>query len=286
MMKKFSLTVIFVFTCLFIFPQVGIVKNDTLINYVDINKNKQGCWEKYYDNGQLRYKGFFIDDKPTGVFTYYHPNGKIKSILNYDEKGFATVEQYWENGNIAAKGFYNDKNQRIKKWYLYFEDGVLSSIINYEDGIADGPVTIFYPETGKTALECNYKDGKLNGKYRKIFPNGNTHEEGQYIDGYREGHWKVYDPTGFLEEEGPYVKSKRHGDWIVYKDRKTPDTITYTFDKPENYDEIVREWQEREKWAKENQHLFKQPEDYLDNPFEFFKPSRDPRTQLDGSFPK
>ncbi|MCF0207492.1 MAG: hypothetical protein HUK15_08695, partial [Bacteroidales bacterium] len=53
----------------------------TIINYIDINKKKQGKWVKKYDNGQIRYEGFFTNDQPTGTFKYYHENGKQKSIL-------------------------------------------------------------------------------------------------------------------------------------------------------------------------------------------------------------
>lgn len=50
---------------------------------------------------------------------------------------------------------------------------------------------------------------------------------------------------------------------------------------PDNWDELMEEWRAKEEWAKENQNKFKQPEDYFDNPIEFFKPSTDPNTQVE-----
>jgi hypothetical protein len=41
-------------------------------------------------------------------------------------------------------------------------------------------------------------------------------------------------------------------------------------DRPDNYDEMMLEWQQKQEWAKANQDQFKQPENYLDNPIEFF----------------
>src|SRR5574344_1919675 len=100
-MKKILLLIsLFVLLSNISFSQVGLKENDTLINYVDINKKKQGKWHKKYKNGKTRYKGQFINDIPVGTFNYYYDNGKIKSIMNYkDQTGFSTVEMYWEKGN-------------------------------------------------------------------------------------------------------------------------------------------------------------------------------------------
>ncbi len=257
----------------FSFSQVGKMQDDTLINYVDINKKKQGKWVKYYDSGKMRYKGFFVNDKPTGTFMFYHSNGKIKSVLNYDDKGFSTTEIYWKNGNKAAKGFYNAENVRIKTWKIYYEDGSLASIINYDlMGKADGEVIMYYPGTERKVLHCNYKNGTKHGHYAKYFKSGIAQEEGDYKNSRKVGHWKLYSPEGVLEEQGPYVDGRRHGDWLVYSDDKAVDTVNYNMGHPDNYDEKMQEWMSKEEWAKENQDKFKQPEDYMDNPIEFFRP--------------
>ena len=44
-------------------------------NYV--NGKEHGYWEVYYDNGQLSYKGNFVDGKQNGYWVYYHYNGKL-----------------------------------------------------------------------------------------------------------------------------------------------------------------------------------------------------------------
>lgn len=281
-MKRILLiTLIALFSGLGSFAQnVGKMVDDTIVNYIDINNNKQGKWVKHFSNGQMKYKGFFIDNKPTGNFTYYHENGKIKSILNYDEIGGATCELFWNNSNMAAKGYYDENRERHKTWLLYYQDGVKSAIINYSHGKANGHVQMFYPGSGKMVLDCMYKNGKLDGAYKKMFENGLTIEEGTYANATRHGYWKFYFTTGSVEEEGMYVNGEREGDWIVYSKKPEGDTINYQNGKPDNWEELMEEWKEKEKWAKENQDKFKQPENFLDNPIEFFKPSKDPKTQL------
>ncbi len=259
---------------------VGTMVDDTIVNYIDINKKKQGKWIKYYDSGQVRYKGYFINDIPKGTFMFYHPNGKVKSVLNYDDKGCSTAELFWDNGKRAAKGTYDENNERDKIWYIYFEDEILSAFITYNHGIAHGIVKMYYPGSGKKVLECEYKDGKLDGYYKKFFESGITIEEGPYVKGARHGYWKFYSTGGIVEEEGNYVNGERDGDWLVYTKVPTGDTINYQMGTPDNYDEVMKEWQDKQTWAKEHQDQFRQPEDYLDNPIDFFKPSTNPNTQL------
>ncbi len=275
-MKHFLIISIFLFAISenYFSQNVGKMQDDTLINYIDINKKKQGKWMKYYDNGKMRYKGFFVNDKPTGTFMFYHTNGKVKSVLNYDDNGFSTTEIYWKNGNNAAKGFYNEKKDRIKNWKIYSEDGSLASIINYNlSGKPDGEVIMYYPGTEQKVLHCNYKDGLKHGHYTKYFNSGLIQEDGEYKNNLKVGEWKLYSPEGIIEEQGNFVNGRRNGDWIVYTDDKGIDTVNYNMGQPDNFDEMMEEWREKEEWAKENQDKFKQPEDYLDNPFEFFKPS-------------
>ncbi len=274
-MKHLIFTLVF-FTGMISFSiaqNVGKMKNDTLINYIDINNKKQGKWVKHYDSGKIRYKGFFVNDKPTGTFMFYHSNGRVKSVLNYDDKGYSTTEIYWKSGNSAAKGSYDDTNTRIKTWHIYFEDGTLASVINYSVyGKPDGEVRMYYPGTNQKVLHCYYKNGKKHGTYKKFFPTGLTQEEGEYVDNLKEGIWKLYSPEGVLEEEGPFYHGRREGDWIVYTDAKGVDTINYQMGRAENYDEKMNEWREKEEWAKTHQNEFKQPEDYMDNPINFFRP--------------
>ena len=69
---------------------------ETPINQKDALGFKQGLWEEYWDNGNLYYKGSWLDGKQTGLW-----------------------EHYWHNsGNLMCKGsFFNDKKTGIWEWY-------------------------------------------------------------------------------------------------------------------------------------------------------------------------
>jgi len=51
------------------------------------NKNqKHGYWERYYLNGDLQYKGYFINDNCNGYWEHYEmfKPDIIKYIISYD----------------------------------------------------------------------------------------------------------------------------------------------------------------------------------------------------------
>lgn len=277
-MKKIVLLILsfFAFTLINVLPAqvVGKMENDTIINYVDINGKKQGKWTKRYNNDQVQYTGYFVNDIPKGEFIRYHKNGKIKAKINYDDNGNADAELFNENGIRLATGLYDSKQERIGLWHIYFDDGTLALVINYKNGKVEGPVTMYYPGGEYKVMEVNYENGKLEGSYKKYFKGNRPQEEGPCVNGLKHGHWKYYNPEGFLTEEGPYVNGRKHGDWIYYDLGDVKDTINYMNDIPDNFEEISRKWEDTLRWAKENQDKFKRPEDYLDNPHEFFRDNK------------
>jgi len=242
----------------------------TIINYIDINKKKQGKWIKKYSNGNVRYEGFFTNDLPSGTFNYFYENGKKKSVLVYNDDRSSKVEMFWESGGRAATGGYDADRERHGEWMMYTESGNLIEIINYIHGKADGNVKMYYPNTKNLVLDCMYGNGKRNGYYKYYFENGNMHEDGFYKDGTRHGHWKIYAPDGSLEEEGEYVNGNKEGEWMDYRTDKSGEVVTYVKGFSDKEKEQMEEWRRKAEWAKEHQDQFMHPEDYMDDPMQFF----------------
>ncbi|MBO4613777.1 MAG: toxin-antitoxin system YwqK family antitoxin [Bacteroidales bacterium] len=243
----------------------------SVINYIDINKKKQGKWVKKYSNGNVRYEGFFTNDIPSGTFKYYFESGKKKSILVYNDDHSSSVEMFWESGATSATGGYDPENKRHGEWHFFNESGKLIEVINYVHGKAEGNVKIYYPNTTQLALDCMYEGGKRNGYYKYYFANGNMHEDGFYKDGSRHGHWKIYTPDGTLEEEGDYAYGNKEGEWMDYRTVKTGETVVYKHGYSDKEKEQMEELRRKAEWAKEHQDQFMHPEDYLDDPMEFFR---------------
>ena len=118
--------------------EISMIK-DTINQYSNIKENyiqkisettisdtSCGPYEHYYENGQLKFKGNYKNEKLDGPSEYFHENGKLRTTMNYkDGKSDGPFEDYYANGQLKCKG-------------------------NYKDGIFDG------------LSEDYYENGKLN----------------------------------------------------------------------------------------------------------------------------
>jgi len=113
--------------------------SDTLNNYIDDNGLKQGHWEKYYDNGDMEYEGYFKNNKPIGEFKRFFPGNKIKAIMNCKEDGKTVMATlFYKNAKKAAEGTFINMQKEGQWKYFSFYGGHLSSLENYINGEKDG----------------------------------------------------------------------------------------------------------------------------------------------------
>ena len=86
----------------------------------------------YWDNGQLKYKYQYLNEKRNGEQLIYYSNGKLHykyQYLNGEQHG----EQlsYRDNGELLYKIYYiNGKLVSKDKWIKYNRDQKLQSIWN------------------------------------------------------------------------------------------------------------------------------------------------------------
>jgi hypothetical protein len=101
------------------------IRKENLINLFDENGNRHGYWEDYYSNGQLDYKGNFVNGKPHGYWEEYWSNGELYYKANYvNGKKHGCWEQYRSSGELSYKGNYVDGKQH-GYWESYWDNGVL-----------------------------------------------------------------------------------------------------------------------------------------------------------------
>ena len=62
---------------------------------------RHGPWEAYYSNGNLGYKGNYINNKLHGPWEKYYRNGELKYKVNYvNDKLHGLLEYYYRNGEL------------------------------------------------------------------------------------------------------------------------------------------------------------------------------------------
>lgn len=187
-------------------------------NQLNAKGERDGIWEKYYANGNLRYRGHFENGKETGTFKFY-------SMVNSDfpiivksfskENSEADVKFYTEKGVLESEGKMNGKN-REGEWEYYYANGKTLMIIeNYKDGVLDG-LSKFYYINGKVNEEMNYVNGKLDGKMKRFSDSGILLDDLNYKNGKREGDAKYYNLDGDLISAGKYRNDEKFGKWDYF----------------------------------------------------------------------
>lgn len=180
--------------------------------------------EGFYPDGKLRYKGYFVNNLPSGEITHYYPEGNIKAVMNH--KGTETdAILYSKNGNIKTSGKYldrkksgiweyrkenkivtteeytEDKLNGIARKYL--DDGTLLEIKNWKEGVLVGECKLFH-NNGKLRIQVLFLNGKLNGPMKSFDYNGVMLVEGNYKNNLREGLWTYYTKEGKLNKKLKY----------------------------------------------------------------------------------
>jgi antitoxin component YwqK of YwqJK toxin-antitoxin module len=73
------------------------------------NKREQhGLWEKYWSNGQLEYKGNYVNSQRHGYWEEYYYDGRLEYKGNYvNNQQHGYWEHYFTDGEVCYKGYYD-----------------------------------------------------------------------------------------------------------------------------------------------------------------------------------
>jgi antitoxin component YwqK of YwqJK toxin-antitoxin module len=70
-----------------------------------------GEWVVYFESGQIKQRGRYLNGKSIGKWSFYHPNGNV-----------------WKRGS-----YVNDLQEGM--WLYYHEFGILENVLFYEHGL-------------------------------------------------------------------------------------------------------------------------------------------------------
>ena len=151
--KKIS----FLLVLLFSFNLFGAnSKNISNISKLNVSKKSvsNGPVKTYYKNGKIKSKEYYTGNRKTGIWHYYHENGKIKTevmfnALSKDEE--AIVKTYDEKGVIISSGKVVN-GEMVDVWTYYDEMGRKLNTYDLTKG-----VIVTYSEKGKVILQVSEK---------------------------------------------------------------------------------------------------------------------------------
>jgi antitoxin component YwqK of YwqJK toxin-antitoxin module len=136
-----------------------VTLKDTMFVVKSYSDNLVGDYKSYYQNGNLKAAGLYLNGKKTGRWVYYYENGNKKEIINFDDKGrkIGDYKSYYENGNLKEEGEYVIqiiiKKKRVEskdenyEYFLFDEDMTEIKTGKWE----------YYKPNGKLKKKVTYK---------------------------------------------------------------------------------------------------------------------------------
>lgn len=260
------------------------ITGDTLKKISYLNGKKNGYSNEYFTKaenpayvGNLKSKELYVEDKKAGPSYYYYEEGLLKEKILFDNnKRDGNGIEYAKDGRIITvykyrKGIllerekinrYNKERLKHLVWKEFYSGLKVKSERYFQNGLLDGYYKE-YDQSGTLILTHLYRDGKMlqdvteteiqstekvdyfddgsiksSGFYVKDKPIGMHKEydrEGNNIrariyndfskmisegyideDGNKTGIWKEYDHVGKLKAKGKYNKNRRNGRWEYY----------------------------------------------------------------------
>lgn len=171
-----------------------------------LNNKKSGKWVYYYSNGKILEKGSYINDLPNGQWTWYYQTGQLLLVENF-KKGVKDGISYELDitGDTIAKGYYAEGT---KNDFWYYKIGDEYSEGKYYFGEKSGEWKYYYYPEMNIKKITNYKEGKLDGKYKSWYKNKKQQAVGQYQNDLKSGKWYYYLPSGTLDYTAQYKNGK------------------------------------------------------------------------------
>lgn len=182
---------------------------------------RTGAWKFYYEDGTVREKCTFKDDKLQGEYFKYHPNGRVMNHLFYNEGKFDGKQHvYYSNGNL--KNIYPYKNGVMEGEETgYYMTGKLKYKTTVTAGEYTGVYETFYENDSPYKVLTLGKTGK-NGMAKEFFnyPKGAVYAEGLYENDQVVGEWKYYYFSGKLFSSGSFnKKGLKDGIWKTFNEK-------------------------------------------------------------------
>jgi antitoxin component YwqK of YwqJK toxin-antitoxin module len=213
-----TFTIILLMFNIFSYAQnVGQKDGDTVIvNYTDIQGNRQGKWVRKYDEKRIAYEAYFKNNILIGDYKRYYKSGVLMVYIKYNKTGsVGYAKLYWDNKKVMAEGKYIKQNVKDSLWKYYDEEGLITSEEMYNAGVKDG-VSKDYFKNGKTSEIMTIKNGKKNGIWKRFFESGGVRFETKHVLDKREGPFNVYYEDGKPYMLGHYKNDIPDGKWTIY----------------------------------------------------------------------
>jgi antitoxin component YwqK of YwqJK toxin-antitoxin module len=218
-----------------------------------VNDKREGTALIFYPEEKIRQTIPYINGKKDGLSREYDREGKVITLLEYDNDFLISREKINFTDAAGLKqgewlDFYPDGKIKTERNYLddllhgyykeYDEKGKLLVTLLYDNGKVTGTdidnsaeieVENRYNDEGRLIYSGPFKEGVPVGIHREFNEDGTVKNARIYNDngvlmsegivdeeGNRNGPWKDYATDGTVIAEGAYADNRRTGTWKFY----------------------------------------------------------------------
>jgi antitoxin component YwqK of YwqJK toxin-antitoxin module len=154
----------------------------------------------------------------------YHPNGTVRSIIEYKGKKEHGLSVYYRDDGSKKLEIQLINGKKEGKMTRWFTGQKVESESFYKNDLLDG-IERIYNRQGELITEIHYKEGKKNGYYASWHARGLLKEEGAFYDDLFDGEWHYFDKRGFPVGEASFYKG--NGTLIAYDEEGNLMKITH-----------------------------------------------------------
>lgn len=217
------------------------------------NRSQKGEYrESYYENGNIRYKGFFLNGQPVDTLTRFYNGGVIQAQQKFfagSDTSFAIL--YYQTGKKAAEGMFTGREKTGTWDYYSFYNGRVALKEEFQQGKKHG-FTYKYYDNDNIAEKMEWKDGEKHGTWEQYYQDGTLRLKAKHVKGLRHGNFVSFNSAGNKSIEGQYVDGVMNGTWTYYDDGAIDFMAEYDMGKMLPNEEVEKRAREFNKLIEEN----------------------------------
>ncbi|MDR2192452.1 MAG: toxin-antitoxin system YwqK family antitoxin [Endomicrobium sp.] len=137
----------------------------------DGKKKLNGKHRVNYKNGNIRFEGYFVSNRPHGTFKTYLPDGTVVALDHYvNGKLYGVSKTYYSTGlKLAEYEYWNGEINGTSK--VYNKNGDIVTEVHYKKNLMHGAFKIFYDD-GALCFESYFSNGEPVDQLRYYWPDG------------------------------------------------------------------------------------------------------------------
>ena len=123
----------------------------------DEDGEKNGRYESFYENGELKEYGSYENGEKVGTWNEYYYDGTNKKMTRYYDGIIYRKEIYYDNGRLMVSGGFDDQGKKDGPWKQQYDNWQEKLEGDYSHGKKQGQWK-YYTESGELFKIENYKE--------------------------------------------------------------------------------------------------------------------------------